>query len=252
MYTKKFPLRVIHSGASEAQANMSKDASLLAALNDASGPILHFYDWLHPAATYGHFIEPSRHIDLGKAQMHGLELARRPTGGGIVFHIWDLAFSFLMPKIHPAYSQNTLDNYRFVNAVVLNAVKEYLSLDQEVLLTPQPVLERGPHCRHFCMARPTIYDVMYRDMKIAGAAQRKTQQGYLHQGTISLARPNVHILRDILRSQEEITEAMERFTFAPLGSLEQPFGCSERLTTARMDLQALLHQKFLQSLKNLS
>ena len=210
-------MQVLDTGVAEAQVNMSRDRDLLDDLNPNGVPILHYYDWVGPSATYGHFIDISKHMDLQKTGCRGLELARRPTGGGIVFHMWDLAFSFLMPANHPACSANTLDNYRFVNEVVLDAVKASLSLPEEPLLTPQHAPEIGPNCTHFCMARPTIYDVVYRGMKVAGAAQRRTKRGYLHQGTISLAFPDLALLKEVLLSKEEIAYAMESYAFAPLG-----------------------------------
>jgi lipoate-protein ligase A len=165
-------------------------------------------------------------------------LARRPTGGGIVFHIWDFAFSFLMPSKHPACSENTLENYRFVNETVLEAVGGYLSL--EALLIPEHAPLLGPNCAHFCMARPTIYDVVYRGLKIAGAAQRRTKNGYLHQGTISLAFPHLGLLKSVLLFEEEIARAMEAYTFAPLGRLWTP----SALQGARGKLRELLWDNF--------
>lgn len=236
MYTKNLSLSVLDTGTSEAEVNMSLDAALLA---DLEKPILHFYDWVGNSATYGHFVYLEKHIQLEQAKRLGLSFARRPTGGGIVFHIWDLAFSFLLPATHPACSANTLENYRFVNQIVLETVKEYLSLTG-VNLIPQHEPEQGPSCTHFCMARPTIYDVVYNGLKIAGAAQRRTKKGYLHQGTISLAAPNVELLREVLRSNDEITQAMNQYSFAPLGA--NP--AAPVLKQARLDLQELLHQKF--------
>ena len=46
------------------------------------------------------------------------------------------------------------------------------------------------------MAKPTQYDIVYKGKKIAGAAQRKKTQGYLHQGTISLAAPQIDLLQE--------------------------------------------------------
>ncbi len=218
---------------------MSLDAQFLADLCPDGNPILHFYDWAGPTATYGHFIDPKKYIDLDKAGFHRLSLAKRPTGGGIVFHIWDLAFSFLMPAKHPACSENTIDNYRFVNEIVLSAVKEYLTI-KDVTLIPEHAPLLGPSCNHFCMARPTIYDVVYQGLKIAGAAQRRTKKGYLHQGTISLAFPHLALLKNVLLSQEEITRAMTAYTFAPLGRLWTP----DHLQEARIELRKLLLKKF--------
>ena len=231
MYTKNLSFSVLDTGLAEAEANMTLDAQLLV---DLEHPILHFYDWIKPSATYGHFIDLSKHIDLGKAAAQGLSFGRRPTGGGIVFHIWDLAFSFLMPVTHELCSDNTLENYRFVNEIVLDAVKDFLSLSG-LSLIPAHAPEMGPNCTHFCMARPTIYDVVYNGLKIAGAAQRRTKKGYLHQGTISLKFPDLHLLNEVLLSKDEITQAMSAYSFAPV---------TGDLGKARMDLKEILQQKF--------
>jgi lipoate-protein ligase A len=57
------------------------------------------------------------------------------------------------------------------------------------------------------MARPTKYDVMLQGRKIAGAAQRKTKAGFLHQGTIALLCPDPELLGAVelccLRCQSE-------------------------------------------------
>lgn len=242
MYTKNFNLQILETGRAEASEIMAMDAKLLADLDPEGPPILHLYDWAGPSATYGHFIDLEKHLDLNQVAASRLSLARRPTGGGIVFHIWDLAFSFLMPINHPAFSKNTLENYRFVNEVVLDAVQE-----KGVLISEEPPA-LSPQCRHFCMAKPTIYDVVYQGKKVAGAAQRRTRQGYLHQGTISLAFPHLGFLRQVLLSKEEITRAMTAYTFAPLGFLWRP----EALQKARRELQELLKQKFLAKLQSLA
>jgi lipoate-protein ligase A len=225
-------LSLLDTGTSEAEANMSLDAELLANLET---PILHFYDWLKPSATYGYFVDLKKHIDVDNAKALGLSFARRPTGGGIVFHIWDLAFSFLLPVSHPACSDNTLENYKFVNEIVLDAVKDFLSI-QGLSIIPESEPQLGPNCHHFCMAQPTIYDVVYNGMKIAGSAQRRTKKGYLHQGTISLSFPDLKILNQVLLSKEEITQAMSTYSFAPI---------KDNLTEARTKLKEVLHQKFL-------
>jgi lipoate-protein ligase A len=235
-------LEVIDTGAAEGEVNMALDTSFLANLRPEGKAVLHFYEWASPTATYGHFIDLKKHIDLDQARLHRLSFARRPTGGGIVFHSWDFAFSFLMPALHPACRDNTLENYKFVNEIVLETVQEYLRV--EAILLPEHAPLFGSNCQHFCMARPTIYDVVYRGLKIAGAAQRRTKNGYLHQGTISLAFPQVELLKSVLRSQEEVTRAMEAYTFAPLGRSWTP----ELLQEARKKMRERLQQKVLDKL----
>lgn len=232
--------RILDTGVAAAVENMKLDAQLLDALRSTSDPILHFYRWSGPAATFGHFIQPQKHLDLDKAAMHRVELAKRPTGGGIVFHIWDFAFSFLMPSGHPCFSLNTLDNYRFVNGAVLDAVSDLFGLKERATLIPESFPSLSGDCQDFCMAKPTRYDVVCKGMKIAGASQRKTKQGYLHQGTISLASPHLSLVRDVLRSQTEVLDAMASYTFAPLGMCCSPV----LLEKTRQDIQRLLVEKF--------
>src|SRR5579872_1672269 len=160
-------LQIINTGASSSAANMALDAELLDRLDPKGSPILHLYRWAKPSATYGYFISPDQHFDLKKAEERGLSLARRPTGGGIIFHIWDLAFSFLMPSGHPAFSQNTLENYRFVNEEVRKAMQSLYHLQKAELIPEEPA-PLTPGCRNFCMAKPTQYDVMHEGLKIAG------------------------------------------------------------------------------------
>ncbi len=208
---------------------MRFDAHLLDQLE--STPVLHLYHWARPSATYGYFIKPETLLNMEAVQRHGIDLARRPTGGGIVFHIWDLAFSFLMPSNQSAFSLNTLENYQFVNKAVIETVKSYFSLTAELIKEDLPSLGSG--CKNFCMAMPTQYDVVYQGVKIAGAAQRRKAQGYLHQGTISLAIPDQELLEELLISKD-VLKAMSSFTFTPV---------KERLEEHRLELQKLLADK---------
>jgi lipoate-protein ligase A len=208
-------LDIIDTGISSAEENMALDINYLQSLEKK--PILHFYDWKGPSATYGYFIRPEKFLDLKSVEKYGISLSRRPTGGGIVFHVWDYAFSFLMPSSHPFYSLNTLDNYRFVNEIVLSSIKNVFSISGPLELISHDYLSPGADCQHFCMAKPTQYDVVYKGVKIAGAAQRRTSRGYLHQGTISLGFPKETWLKDLLLSQESVWSAMASYSFAPLG-----------------------------------
>lgn len=180
---------------------MRLDAELLATLSDR--PILHLYSWAEPSLTYGYFIKPEKFIHAGSS----IAMSRRPTGGGIVFHTADLAFSVLVPTT----SQNTLDNYNYINSFVLKAVKKFLGSNPNLLPNEPVALDEAS--RHFCYAKPTKYDVMLGGRKIAGAAQRQTKQGFLHQGSIAIAVPRE---LDILK-HDSVREAIQRQTHTLLG-----------------------------------
>src|SRR6185437_12939141 len=79
---------------------------------------------------------------------------------------------------------------------------------EELGLTPTDAPALNEACGRFCMARPTKYDVMLGSRKIAGAAQRKTKEGYLHQGTIALRMPSDAVLGELLKDGVDVAKAM--------------------------------------------
>lgn len=204
-------LKVLQTPPSKAVNNMQLDEKLLQELDQSKEPILHLYGWKSPSITYGYFIRPEKMFHLDKVQKYSFDLARRSTGGGVVFHCWDFAFSFLLPSTDQRFSMNTLENYRFVNRVVLQAVQSCIQ-EKDLTLTPEDFPLTHLPMKHFCMARPTKYDVLLHGRKVAGAAQRKTKKGYLHQGTISLTMPDEKIVKEILLDRQ-IYEAMVQHSF---------------------------------------
>ncbi len=228
---------ILETKAASAEENMQLDAKLLENLEGQERPILHLYEWEKQSATFGYFVKPEELLDLEEAKKRGLDLARRPTGGGVVFHLWDLAFSVLVPSKSKLFSTNTLDNYNLVNRVVKDVVKEFLGISEEIGLIPDDAPFQDQTCTHFCMARPTKYDVMLQGKKIAGAAQRKTKDGFLHQGTISLLCPDPELLGAVLPSTA-VREAMMQTTFPLLKDLKE-------LKEGRLELCEQLKRHFI-------
>ncbi|MBM3193616.1 MAG: hypothetical protein FJZ59_05235 [Chlamydiae bacterium] len=199
---------VVNSGKKSAKENMDRDEKFLQELKPDDFPILHFYDFEKPSATFGVFMKP----ELFLTKTHGLDLAKRPTGGGMLFHLWDLTFSVLIPKNHYGYSDDVMKNYKFINELVLQAVEPFVTLSVPDLL----VIEAPPKdeaCRHFCFAKPTKYDVMIGGKKIAGSAQRRKKNGFLHQGSISIIAPDFDFLKTLFKEKNLVVEAMKDFTY---------------------------------------
>lgn len=230
----------VDTGCKTAEENMRLDADLLAQLQPNDLPIFHCYEWKEDAATFGYFVNPSDFLDLASVKEKKLQLARRPTGGGIVFHLWDLAFSILIPSGHKNFSQKPLENYAFINRVVLFAAQEFLENRSCFELTVQDGFPLDNYCQRFCMAQPTKYDVVWKGKKIAGAAQRKCKNGFLHQGTIALKMPNKEYLSSILLQGTKVLEATLAHTF-PLLTPE------DNLQEGRKILKNLLQKHLLES-----
>lgn len=144
-------------------------------------PTLHFYSWHCPTATYGYFVNP----DMWLKPNLDLDLVKRPTGGGIIFHEFDFAFSIFIPSTESDFSTDILQNYLYVNQKVATFLEEFTGKKSELLID-NPKLDPP-----FCMARPTKYDILIEGKKAVGAAQRKTKRGFLHQGSISINKPDV-------------------------------------------------------------
>src|SRR5690606_32649995 len=88
---------------------------------------------------------------------------------------------------------------------------------QELTLLTKDPPPLDETCRHFCMAKPTQYDVMLGERKIAGAAQRRRKQGYLHQGSIAIALPEESFLQALLLPDTQVYAAMHAQSYSILG-----------------------------------
>ncbi|MBM3207031.1 MAG: hypothetical protein FJZ57_00260 [Chlamydiae bacterium] len=227
---------VVDTGISKPQENMRIDKELLDELSPDSNMILHIYGWQGDCATYGHFVSPFDFLSEEGVLKRNLKLAKRPTGGGIIFHIWDLAFSVLVPSSSSHFSDNTLANYKFINNGVLSASKEFLKTTMDLEIIPEDFTPIDASCKRFCMAQPTKYDVVLGGKKIAGAAQRKTNKGFLHQGSISLMMPCPEYLSDVLLPHTHVLDAMMINTFPLMGNRQ----AREELLQAREIMQNLL------------
>lgn len=190
--------QIIEEGPFPPEQNMESDYQKLLDLDQSSLPALRFYQWQLNSATYGYFLKPFDHL---KPEL--LNLAKRPTGGGIIFHDYDLAFSLLIPASHSHYSLNTLDNYSYVNSRLLSGLKKF-----NPLLPVQFYSSQGESKPNFCMARSTIYDLIINGKKVVGGAMRKTRKGFLHQGSICLRLPEKDFLNIVLNESSYKEEIM--------------------------------------------
>jgi lipoate-protein ligase A len=104
-------------------------------------------------------------------------LIRRPTGGGLVPHDADWTYSLAFPPGDPWYALKAVESYRRVHEWI-----------QAAFAAANLATELSPCCRREapgqCFAGAEPFDVLWQNRKIAGAAQRRSRDGLLIQGSI--------------------------------------------------------------------
>jgi lipoate-protein ligase A len=169
---------LIESGRCEAAFNMAVDEALLQAMPRLNRPVLRFYGWTERAASFGyfqHFADVERIVELRP-------LIRRPTGGGIVPHDGDWTYSLAFPTSNEWYALSARESYRRVHEWIRMAFAR-LTFTTE-LATSCRKAQAGQ-----CFAGYEQFDVLWRGQKIAGAAQRRTRDGLLIQGSVQPPLP---------------------------------------------------------------
>ncbi len=75
-----------------AKENMEIDAQMLSEISQKPVHSIRFYAWSRPSLTYGYFVDPQSLIDLEAADQTRIEIAKRPTGGGVYLPLHRLYF----------------------------------------------------------------------------------------------------------------------------------------------------------------
>ena len=107
----------LQSGPGNPAFNMALDEALLEASAHVGKPVLRFYDWTEPAATFGYF---QKYADVERVTLLR-PLIRRPTGGGVVPHDADWTYSLTFPPNHEWHSLEAEESYRRVHEWIQKA-----------------------------------------------------------------------------------------------------------------------------------
>ncbi len=168
------PWRLLIHGAALPARNMAIDEALLREVRE---PVLRLYEWAVPAVSLGYF-QP--------AALAGDRLfVRRYTGGGLVDHVRDVTYTIVLPRAHAWLELSAPESYRLIHEGV-----------QAALAACGVAGELAPAAHAIesdaCFQKPVKFDLVARDGdagKLSGAAQRRTREGLLHQGSILLPDP---------------------------------------------------------------
>jgi len=158
-----YEFRLLETGFNRAAFNMGLDEALLRAVAEGKSlPTLRFYGWDPPAVSLGYFQGLHEEVDTTECEISGIDVVRRITGGGAVFHHHEVTYSMVLPLSHPLARPNILDSYR----LLLSGITEGLSiLGIKAEFAP-------------------INDIVTGGKKISGNAQTRKLGCILQHGTI--------------------------------------------------------------------
>ena len=201
--------------------NMAIDELLLEHMDSIGRVILRFYEWNIPSASFGYSQKPKA------VTRTGLTLVWRPTGGGVVYHDVDLTYTMVIPAGHPICGLNRMESYRVIHEPIMKAI---LDLGKGAHLAPDLGIKHDRATLQ-CFVSPSPNDVLAADdTKLAGAAQRRTRKGILHQGSVSLkAGEHDQILHAI---KDELQRAFD-FDYEPFEPGPEFMADAEKLASSK-------------------
>jgi lipoate-protein ligase A len=156
------------------EGQMALDDALLERIPYRGFPLLRFFFWTAPWVSFGR----SQSLEEALTFAGSRPVVRRSTGGGMVEHDGgELTYSLIFARREAAAGLRASLLYQRVH----EAIRDLLSAEGV-----PAVLVEDCHCGRpgQCFNAPSRFDVGDGDRKLAGAAQRRTKEGVLLQGSI--------------------------------------------------------------------
>lgn len=178
--------RLIDTGPLSGAENMAIDEALLACfVTGESAPTLRIYGWNPPAFSCGRFQKPEEIINLASCRAGGIQVVKRITGGGVIYHAEELTYSIVCPtdfipgssSVKDAFFQLTsflIKFYRTIGLEACHAVDHYCA--------DKRFGERTP----LCFAGVESCDILVNGRKIGGNAQRRLKNVIFQHGSIPI------------------------------------------------------------------
>jgi lipoate-protein ligase A len=199
--------------------NMAVDAAM-ARGGYCDVPTLRIFRWQPYCISLGYH-QNADDVNLEACKQAGIDVARRPTGGGAILHAHEVTYSVSVPSNHAWYNLLPLDLYRRVSEAIANGLQ---LLGAAVTFAPGEPVRRAhvePHgvrqangkpIRMACFASSARNEILFQGKKIVGSAQRRFREGTLQHGSILLGADH-HRLIDLLAA-DETQRAGERASLA--------------------------------------
>ncbi len=192
------PLRI-----DDAFMSMAIDEALLKLNSEGRSPnTLRFWRWSPSAVSLGCFQSVEREVNLGVAKEYGVDVVRRITGGGAVFHDQDGELTYSVVCGQDDLPLDIIESYKLICGGLVHGFQK-LGLQAEF--------------------RP-VNDVQVGGKKISGSAQTRRWGSVLQHGTV-LISPDIHKMFELLKvSHEKISDKFITSVFERVTTVERELG----------------------------
>ncbi len=177
--------KLIISKESSARYNMELDEKIFSRyLEDGIG-VCRVDSWERPSFTYGFSQNPQNEINLDRCASDGVQIAKRITGGGILFHDDEITYSFACSKEELGEPESVFVAYRNICKFLL---RFYASLGITPIFARESKNFKARCAPHeLCSASYEKYDIVIGARKIGGNAQKRKRQVIFQHGSIPLS-----------------------------------------------------------------
>jgi lipoate-protein ligase A len=179
--------RFIDSAPADAATNMAVDEALLASFDPAcSVPVFRLYSWNPPAFSLGRFQKASASLDLHRCRESGIDVVRRITAGGIIYHADEITYSIVCAPRHLLPARTVKESFERLCGFLLLAYSRLGLKSSFAIRAEEPGAKLGEKTE-ICFAGREEYDILVEGRKLGGNAQRRTRDVVFQHGSIPLS-----------------------------------------------------------------
>lgn len=225
-------VRLLQHPPSRGAWNMAVDQAILESVNQspATMPTLRIYRWSPATLSLGYF---QRFEDR---QFHSpsqeCDVVRRASGGGAILHDQEITYSLTVPSANRWAKQNQA-LYSLVHEAIIEVLDRDFSIPSKLFASSETSTANVPTGddtapAFLCFERRSEGDIVCKDFKVVGSAQRRHKSAILQHGSILLEQskfapelPGVFELMqtsfDMVSFTEKFIDAVcRRLNFAPV------------------------------------
>jgi lipoate-protein ligase A len=144
---------------------------------------LRVYRWTPSTLSLGYHQDPET-VDWAYCEREGIDITRRQTGGGGIYHdqYGDISYSIIVPA--DAVPGRLLSSYELLCVPILDAF-ERMGVDASFAEAEKPALHQ-PTC--YLRAVNPAHDILAGGQKISGNAQYRQKDAVIQHGSLSYDR----------------------------------------------------------------